>query len=57
MLSSGMRARRILQYLALAMLIAPVGFARAQDAVATPAIDTTIFKDGEVEGREFKFED
>lgn len=31
--------------------------ANAQETVATPAIDASIFKDGAVEAREFKFDD
>lgn len=54
-LVSGMRCRSTLACASIVMIITMCGVAWSQNELASPAIDTTIFKDGAVSLREFGF--
>ncbi len=53
----GMQRRFVIGLVATCAAVAWSSAALAQATVASPAIDTSIFKEGAVEDRDFKFED
>lgn len=51
-----MDGRLLIAGAALALMIVYPDFCQAQDTIASPAIDPTIFKDGAVKAKEFQFD-